>query len=121
MTIPILKSKIERAVITGVNFEHDEGILIDKKLIDAAKLRQFQKVEVYNLNNGKRFSTYVVEGAEGEISLNGAAARLVQKGDLIIISGYVYLDEKEAAIHNPKIVFVDASNKIIIKVDNDWN
>jgi aspartate 1-decarboxylase len=121
MMIQILKSKIERAVITKVNYNQDEGVLIDKKLIDAAKLWQFQKVEIYNLNNGNRFSTFVIEGTDGEISVNGAAARLVQKGDLLIIASYVHLDEKDAESHQPKIVYVDENNKIVIKEENDWN
>ncbi len=112
MQITLLKSKIHRAKVTNADLNYEGSIGIDKKLMEAAKLHHFEKVEIYNINNGSRFSTYVIEGTDGEISLNGAAARLVQIGDLIIIASYCILNESEIITHKPVIVFVDENNKM---------
>ena len=112
MILNVLKSKIHRAVVTGADLNYEGSIAIDKKLIKAANLNKFERVEIYNINNGQRFATYVIEGKDGEISLNGAAARLVQKEDLIIIACYAQIDEKEIKSFKPKIVFVDERNVI---------
>ena len=112
MILNVLKSKIHRAVVTGADLNYEGSIAIDKKLIEAANLNKFERVEIYNINNGERFATYVIEGKDGEISLNGAAARLVQKDDLIIIACYAQIDEKEINSFKPKIVFVDEKNTI---------
>lgn len=108
----LLKSKIHRAVVTGSDMNYEGSIAIDPKLCEAADLVEFEKVDIYNINNGNRFSTYVIFGKENEISLNGAAARLVQTGDLIIIASYADYDESEIAGHVPKVVFVDETNSI---------
>ena len=113
MILNVLKSKIHRAVVTGADLNYEGSIAIDKKLIKAANLNKFERVEIYNINNGQRFATYVIEGKDGEISLNGAAARLVQKNDLIIIACYAQIDEKEIKSFKPKIVFVDEKNKMV--------
>jgi len=113
MILTVLKSKIHRAVVTGADLNYEGSIAIDKKLIKAANLNKFERVEIYNINTGERFATYIIEGKDGEISLNGAAARLVQKNDLIIIACYAQLDEKEIKSYKPKIVFVDERNAII--------
>jgi aspartate 1-decarboxylase len=112
MILNVLKSKIHRAVVTGADLNYEGSIAIDKKLIKAANLNKFERVEIYNINNGERFATYVIEGKDGEISLNGAAARLVQKNDLIIIACYAQIDENEMKSFKPKIVFVDGKNAI---------
>ncbi|MFN3873121.1 MAG: aspartate 1-decarboxylase [Ignavibacterium sp.] len=112
MLITLLKSKIHRAKVTNADLNYEGSIGIDKKLMEAAKLHPFEKVEIYNINNGSRFSTYVIEGSDGEISLNGAAARLVQIGDLIIIASYCILNEAEIQNHKPEIIFVDEKNKV---------
>jgi aspartate 1-decarboxylase len=112
MILTVLKSKIHRAVVTGADLNYEGSIAIDKKLIEAANLNLFEKVDIYNINSGARFSTYVIAGKDGEISLNGAAARMVQKGDLIIIACYAQIDEKEIKSYKPKIVFVDEKNAI---------
>lgn len=112
MQLTLLKSKIHRAKVTGADLNYEGSIAIDKNLIKAANLNLFEKVEIYNISNGERFATYVIEGNEGEISLNGAAARLVQVGDLIIIASYCQLDENEVSSHKPIIVFVDEKNRI---------
>jgi aspartate 1-decarboxylase len=110
----MLKSKIHRATVTGADVDYEGSITIDKELMDVAKLIEFERVDVYNITNGQRFSTYVIRGerGNGEISLNGAAARLVSLGDLVIICSYCQHEEKEVAKHKPVIVHVDQKNKI---------
>ncbi len=97
MMIPFLISKIHRAVVTSTDKNYHGSISIDTEIMEAAKLREFQKVEIYNIDNGNRFSTYVIpeEKGSGEIKLNGAAAHLVRKDDKIIIAAYALIDEKE--------------------------
>lgn len=112
MQITLLKCKIHRATVTDADLNYEGSISIDPKLIEAAGLREFEKVEIYDCNNGNRFSTYVIFGKDGEICLNGAAARLVHRGDLVIIAAYATMDEHEAASHKPALVFVDEKNRI---------
>jgi aspartate 1-decarboxylase len=107
----LLKSKIHRATVTEANLSYEGSISIDPKLCDAARLLPFEKVEIYNCNNGERFATYVIYGKDGEICLNGAAARLVHKGDLVIIANYADFDENEIAAHKPALIFVDDKNR----------
>jgi aspartate 1-decarboxylase len=110
----MLKSKIHRATVTGADIDYEGSITIDKELMGVAKLVEYEKVDVYNISNGQRFSTYVMRGehGRGEICLNGAAARLVSVGDLIIICSYSHHDEKEVGKHKPVIVHVDEKNRI---------
>lgn len=108
-----LKSKIHRATVTEANLNYTGSISIDPVLIEAADLLPFEQVDIYNCNNGERFHTYVIRGGAGEITLNGAAARLVQPGDQIIIASYAQYDSSEWATHEPKLVFVDARNAIM--------
>jgi aspartate 1-decarboxylase len=108
----MLKSKIHRAKVTDANLDYEGSISIDPKLCSAAGLREFEKVDIYNCNAGTRFSTYIIYGGAGEVCLNGAAARLVQKGDLVIICSYVLLDEKEVTHHKPRLLFVDGNNQL---------
>jgi aspartate 1-decarboxylase len=115
MTIQVLKSKIHRAKVTASDLNYEGSIAIDPRLIKAANLVEFEKVDVYNITNGKRFATYVIKGNDGEISLNGAAARLVQKGDLIIIASYIILENDELSDYQPKIILVDENNIIMEK------
>lgn len=107
----MLKSKIHRAVVTGSDLNYEGSIAIDTALCKAADLVEFEKVDIYNINTGARFSTYVIPGAPGEISLNGAAARLVQPGDRIIIASYIQLSETERLSFKPTIVLVDENNQ----------
>jgi aspartate 1-decarboxylase len=111
----MLKSKIHRATVTGADVHYQGSITIDQKLMEAAKLNEYERVDIYNINNGQRFSTYVIKGqrGRGEICLNGAAARLVSIGDLIIICSYSIHEEKEAAKHKPVIVYIDGKNRIV--------
>ncbi|MBE0539474.1 MAG: aspartate 1-decarboxylase [Ignavibacterium sp.] len=115
MILTVLKSKIHRAKVTGSDLNYEGSITIDKKLMKAADINEFEKVEIYNINSGARFSTYVIKGKDAEISLNGAAARLVQKNDLIIIACYAQIDEKEISNLKTRIVLVDEHNQEIIK------
>ena len=107
----MLYSKIHRATVTNADLSYEGSISIDKKLIEKAKLYLNQKVDIYNCNNGARFSTYVIEGNSGEVCLNGAAARHVQKGDVVIIVAYFSVDIEQAKKHKPTVVFVDRKNK----------
>jgi aspartate 1-decarboxylase len=113
MVRTVLKSKIHRAVVTGADLNYEGSITIDSKLLKLADILPFEKVDIYNITNGERFSTYVIEGEEGsgEICLNGAAARKVQKGDLIIIVSYCQLSEEELREHSPKVVLVNEKNE----------
>jgi len=118
MTIEMLYSKIHRATVTDANLEYVGSITIDEELMSAAKLRVGQKVDIVNINNGERFSTYVIKGEKGkrDICLNGAAARKVHKGDKIIIIAYANMSEAEADTFKPSIVIVDDNNDIIEKI-----
>ncbi len=110
-----LYAKIHRATVTEANLDYVGSITIDKTLLEKAGIKQNQKVEILNINNGERFSTYVIEGEanSGIICLNGAAARKAQVKDKVIIVSYAFLDEKEQQNHQPKIVHVDEKNRII--------
>lgn len=112
MMLQMLKAKIHRATVTGADLTYEGSISICPDLIAAAGLRLFETVDIYNINNGSRFTTYVIEGGEGEVCLNGAAARLVHRGDLVIIANYAYFTEEEADRHEPKVVFVDENNQL---------
>lgn len=119
MRITMLKSKIHRATVTDANLNYEGSVSIDPKLCDAARLLPFEKVEIYNCNNGERFATYVIYGKEGEICLNGAAARKVHKGDLVIIAAYAEFEQAEALTHKPQLVMIGAGNSIA-KIHNDY-
>lgn len=120
MRIDMLYSKIHRASVTDANLNYVGSITIDRELMDASKLRVGQKVEILNINNGERFTTYVIEGKRGErdICLNGAAARKVCIGDKIIIVAYANYDESELESYKPRVVLVDESNNISEILDN---
>ena len=115
MLIEMLYAKIHRATVTEANLNYVGSITIDKALLDKVSIKENQKVEVLNINNGERFSTYVIEGKEnsGVICLNGAAARKACIGDKIIIVSYALLDDKERENHAPKIAHVDDKNRLI--------
>jgi aspartate 1-decarboxylase len=119
----MLKSKIHRARVTRCNVDYEGSITIDKDLIEAADFLPYEKVDVLNINNGARFHTYVIEGerGSGEICLNGAAARLVAKGDIVIILSYHVISDDEAATATPRLVYVDSENRIVdTKGTRDW-
>lgn len=112
MRITMLKTKIHRATVTDADLNYEGSISIDPTLIEAAGMHEFEKVDVYNCNTGARFSTYVIIGKPGEICLNGAAARLVHRGDIVIIAAFCEVDETEAKKHEAKVVLVTEENKI---------
>lgn len=110
----LLKSKIHRATVTRSDLNYEGSIAVDEALLEAADIRPYEAVHVWNLSNGSRLETYAIPAARGtgEICLNGAAARLAQPGDLVIVASFTWLDEKEAAAARPKLIFVDAQNRI---------
>jgi aspartate 1-decarboxylase len=112
MQVSMLKSKLHRATVTDADLNYEGSITIDSALLEAARLRVNEKVDIYNCNTGARFSTYAIPGTTGQICLNGAAARLVQKGDRIIIVSYALLDEAEADAHQPVVLLMDETNRI---------
>jgi aspartate 1-decarboxylase len=114
MLITLMKSKIHRATVTEANLNYVGSITIDEDLMDSSDIMRNEKVQIVDNNNGSRFETYVIPGERGSgvICLNGAAARLVHQGDLIIIISYGIFDKREAESFEPKIIFVDEKNEI---------
>lgn len=114
MYLNMFKSKIHRATVTEANLNYMGSITIDEALVEAANLLPNERVQVVNNNNGARFETYVIKGPRdsGVICLNGAAARLAQPGDIVIIISYAMMDESEARTHQPVVVMVNGENKI---------
>jgi aspartate 1-decarboxylase len=115
----MLKSKIHRATVTDANINYEGSITIDRKLMKEADILPYEQVHVLNINNGARFTTYAIEGGKGsgEICLNGAAARLAARGDIVIILTYTQVPEEQTKNHQPKIVHVNEKNEIITKLD----
>jgi aspartate 1-decarboxylase len=119
----MLKSKIHRARVTQCNIDYEGSITIDKDLMEAADLLTYEQVDILNINNSARFHTYAIEGerGSGEICLNGAAARLVAKGDIVIILSYHVVTDDEAATATPRLVYVNSENRIVdTKGTRDW-
>ena len=110
----MLGGKIHRATVTEADLNYVGSITVDQDLLDAAGICVNEKVAIVNNNNGERLETYTIPGERGSgvVCLNGAAARLVQKGDIVIIMSYVMLSEPEIAAHEPKVVLVDENNKL---------
>jgi aspartate 1-decarboxylase len=119
MFIEVMRAKIHRATITSADLNYVGSITIDKDLLDKTGLKQYEKVAVLDINNGARFETYIIEGkaGSGDICVNGAAARMVHKGDLIIIISYAWLTPEEMQKHKPVVAHVDANNKITSVVE----
>ena len=109
------KSKIHRALVTQAELNYVGSITIDEDLMDAADILANEKVQIVNNNNGARLETYVIPGERGTgtICLNGAAARMVQVGDIVIIISYALMDREEARAHKPRLVFPDDNNRLI--------
>jgi len=110
------KSKIHRATVTDANLAYEGSISLDALLLEAADIREYEQVQVVNLNNGARFETYTMAAppGSGAVVLNGAAARLVQPGDKVIIMSYAVYEEAELAGYRPRLVFVDERNHILV-------
>lgn len=111
----MFKSKIHRARVTGANIDYEGSITIDSRLMEAADILPYEQVQVLNVNNGARFTTYAIGGepGSGDICINGAAARLATRGDIVIILTYCHVEEEQAQHFTPKVVHVNAQNAIV--------
>jgi aspartate 1-decarboxylase len=110
----MLKSKLHRATVTDANLHYEGSITIDEKLMNAADILPYEKVDIYNVSNGERFSTYAIKGEQesGVICLNGAAAWKAKKGDIVIVASYTLIDDSITKKWHPTCVFLDNKNKI---------
>ena len=110
----MLQAKLHRAHVTHSELEYEGSCAIDGNLLDTAGIREYQQIEIYNITNGERFTTYAIRAQDdsGIISINGAAAHKADPGDVIIIAAYVQLDQRELAAFKPTLVYLDESNKI---------
>jgi aspartate 1-decarboxylase len=112
MMIKVLKSKIHRAKVTKADLHYEGSISVDPRLLEASGIQPNEAVHVWNIANGERFETYAIPGEEpGEIGLNGAAARLVQAGDLVIVAAFFWMEAEEAARHTPRVVLINGNNE----------
>jgi aspartate 1-decarboxylase len=115
MLLTMMKSKLHRATVTQSDLEYEGSIAIDRDLLDTARILPHEQVDVWNITNGLRFTTYAIEAPRGSrvVGVNGAAARLVQKGDRVIIASWAQMDAAEAASHHPTVVLLDDANDIV--------
>jgi aspartate 1-decarboxylase len=111
----LCKSKIHRATVTAANLDYEGSLTLDMNLVDAADLVPYERIQVVNINNGSRLETYVLPGerGSGNLHLNGAAARLGEVGDKVILISYAHYDESEIEGHEPRVVFVDEENRVL--------
>lgn len=115
MILTLMKGKIHRCVCTGADLNYNGSITVDPVLLEAAGILEHEQVDVLDITNGTRLTTYAIRSKKrggGEITINGAAAHLVKKGDLLIICAYAQMKEKEAKKHKPRVILVDAKNQI---------
>ena len=119
MLLTMLKGKIHRAVVTQAELDYVGSITIDEQLMEAAGIQEYEKVQVVDVNNGQRLETYAIVGERnsGVVCLNGAAARLVQPGDMVIIMAYALMQPEEVRAFRPKVVFVDPLNRVVRVAD----
>ncbi len=119
MYCTLLKSKLHSACVTHSELEYEGSCAIDAGLLRAAGIHEYEQIQIYNVTNGERFTTYAIRAEEGSrlISVNGAAAHKANPGDRVIICAYASLDEKEAARHKPTLVYLDEANRIT-RIDN---
>ena len=113
----MLKSKLHRVTTTHAELHYEGSCAIDENLLDAANIREYEQIDIWNVNNGERFTTYAIRGERGTgiISVNGSAARRAAPGDLLIIATFAVYNEVELEKHNPQLVYVDAQNRIVRK------
>ncbi|MEE9159151.1 MAG: aspartate 1-decarboxylase [Gammaproteobacteria bacterium] len=113
MKITLLKSKVHRACVTHAEREYEGSCAIDGRVLDLAGIHQYEQIQVYNINNGERFTTYAIRAEEGSgiVSVNGAAAHKANPGDRLIICAYVTIEQSEAPNFNPKLVYLDERNQ----------
>ena len=114
MQITLLKSKLHQARVTHAELEYEGSCAIDGRLLEAANIREYEQIQIYNLGNGERFTTYAIRAQEdsGIISINGAAAHKANPGDRVIICTYAVLSQQEAALFKPTLIYLDAHNRI---------
>src|SRR5690625_7379444 len=122
MQLTLLKAKIHRATVTHAELHYEGSCAIDGRLLDLSGIREYERIEIYNINNGERFATYAIRAEEGSgiISVNGAAAHKAQPGDLVIICAYGALDEAEVEKFMPTMVIVDGDNCLTAR-KSDWS
>ena len=110
-----LKSKIHRATVTGADLNYEGSVTVDRELLERADIREYEQVQIYDVTSGSRLTTYAIAGetGAGEVRINGAAAHLVRTGNVVIIASYASYSESEARTHKPRIVRVDARNRIV--------
>lgn len=115
MLVRMLKSKIHRATVTQSDLHYEGSITVDRDLLDKSDILPYEQVDVLNINNGARFTTYAIEGERGSgiIGVNGAAARLVQAGDLVIICSYCDIEKEQSRNYQPIVLLMDQKNKIV--------
>lgn len=114
----LLKSKIHRATVTGADLHYEGSVSVDPELLRAADIVNHERVDIYDITNGARLTTYAIPGepGTGEIRINGAAAHLVNAGDLVIIASYAEYSEQEVADHEPRVILVDSRNRMQVSV-----
>ena len=114
MRLTLLKAKIHRATVTRAHLDYEGSVTIDRALLRASGILPYERVEIYNVTRGTRLATYAIEGEEGSgaIEINGAAAHLAGPGDLVILAAYCEMEDAEAPSHRPRLVFVDARNRV---------
>jgi aspartate 1-decarboxylase len=118
MRLTLMKSKLHRATVTEADLHYEGSISIDPELIAKAKFFQYERVDIYNVNNGERFSTYVIPGKKGQIGLNGAAARKAMPGDRVIIVSYAEFDEAAARTYKPTVVLLGENNQVTAEYED---
>jgi aspartate 1-decarboxylase len=113
----MLKSKLHRVTTTHAELHYEGSCAIDENLLDAANIREYEQIDIWNVNNGERFTTYAIRGERGSgiISVNGSAARRAAPGDLLIIASFAVYNEVELEKHTPQLIYVDAANRIVRK------
>jgi aspartate 1-decarboxylase len=118
MTRVVLRSKLHRASVTQADLNYEGSCAIDTELLQLADMREFERIEIYNINNGERFCTYIIKApaGSGTISLNGAAARRAQVGDLLIICTYGPMSDEALALHKPLVVLLEEGNRPKLKI-----
>jgi aspartate 1-decarboxylase len=121
MTREMLRAKVHRITVTECDVEYEGSLTLDRQLMDACGMVPFERIDVYDVDNAHRFSTYLIEGPRGSgaCCINGAAAKLVDIGHRVIIASYAAVDEDRVATHVPKIVLVDAANRITVVKDHE--
>ena len=121
MLIKMLKAKIHRVTVTEANLDYTGSLTLDEDLMDAAGIKEYEKIQVLDITNGSRIETYLIRGTRGsgQVCINGAAAHLIHTGDLVIIISYCQLSNEESLEHRPKIIHVDVNNRILYKSNDE--